>query len=185
LKKYELNENYFITPNQFWPHKNHMIILEAANKLIKEGFTNFNVTFTGKMTSYRDQRYTDNLLKYITENKLEQNVKFLGFIPRQDQLNLMNYSIAIIQPSLFEGWSTLVEEAKAMMLSVWDSQAQETLRIDLWTKEMMLDEMKHFFYQSIITMSDTYERATNDKEVAQEMREFGKKIGEKMLGDKK
>lgn len=74
-----------------------------------------------------------------------------------------------------------IKNAKAMIISLWDAKENNTLRIDLWTKEMMLDEMKHFFYQSIITMSDTYERATNDKEVATEMREFGKKIGEKML----
>lgn len=76
-----------------------------------------------------------------------------------------------------------IKEAKAMIISLWDAKEKNTLRIDLWTKEMMLDEMRHFFYQSIITMSDTYERATNDKEIAEEMREFGKKIGEKMLAN--
>jgi gliding motility-associated protein GldC len=78
-----------------------------------------------------------------------------------------------------------LKEAKAMIISLWDAKENNTLRIDLWTKDMMLDEMKHFFYQSIITMSDTYERATNDKEVAEEMREFGKMIGEKMLANNK
>ena len=78
-----------------------------------------------------------------------------------------------------------LKNAKAMIISLWDAKENNTLRIDLWTKDMMLDEMKHFFYQSIITMSDTYERATNDKEVAEEMREFGKKIGEKMLANNK
>ena len=77
-----------------------------------------------------------------------------------------------------------VKQAKAMIISLWDPSENNTLRIDLWTKEMMLDEMKHFFYQSIITMSDTYERATNDKAIAEEIREFGKKIGEKMLDRK-
>lgn len=74
-----------------------------------------------------------------------------------------------------------IKEAKAMIISLWDPKENNTLRIDLWTKDMMLDEMRHFFYQSIITMSDTYERATNDKEIAEEIREFGKKIGEKMV----
>lgn len=78
-----------------------------------------------------------------------------------------------------------VKDAKAMIISLWDAKENNTLRIDLWTKEMMLDEMKHFFYQSIITMSDTYERATNDKPIADEMREFGKMIGEKMLANNK
>ncbi len=71
--------------------------------------------------------------------------------------------------------------AKALMMSLWDANEKNTLRIDLWTKEMMVDEMKYFFYQSLITMGDTYERATNDKEVANEIREFGKKLGEKLV----
>ena len=74
-----------------------------------------------------------------------------------------------------------LKEAKALMMSLWDAKENNTLRIDLWTKEMMVDEMKHFFYQSLVTMSDTYERATNDKATAQEMREFGQKIGEKII----
>ena len=76
-----------------------------------------------------------------------------------------------------------IKDAKAMIISLWDTKENNTLRIDLWTKEMMMDEMRHFFYQSIITMSDTYERATNDKEIANEIREFGKNIGEKMLAN--
>lgn len=77
-----------------------------------------------------------------------------------------------------------LKAAKAMMVSLWDPKENNTLRIDLWTKEMMLDEMKHFFYQSLVTMSDTYERATNDTELASEMREFGKQLGEKMISKK-
>ena len=77
-----------------------------------------------------------------------------------------------------------VKNAKAMIVSLWDAKENNTLRIDLWTKDMMLDEMKHFFYQSIITMSDTYERATNDKTIAKEIREFGMQLGEKMLANK-
>jgi gliding motility-associated protein GldC len=76
-----------------------------------------------------------------------------------------------------------LKEAKAMIINLWDPKEKNTLRFDLWTKDMMLTEMKHFFFQSLITMSDTYERATNDKEIADEMRDFGKMIGEKMLNN--
>jgi len=72
-------------------------------------------------------------------------------------------------------------ECKALMMSLWDAKENNTLRIDLWTKEMMIDEMKHFFFQSMITMADTYERATSDAEAAKEMREFAKNMGEKIL----
>ena len=64
------------------------------------------------------------------------------------------------------------EEAKAMMLAVWDSRAQETLRIDLWTKEMEMDDMKRFYHQIFISMATSYQRATNEDEVADSIIEF-------------
>jgi len=64
------------------------------------------------------------------------------------------------------------EEAKAIMLSVWDSNAKETLKIDLWTKDMPLDEMKQFFHQTLVTMSDTFLRATQDEKMTATMKEF-------------
>lgn len=64
------------------------------------------------------------------------------------------------------------EEAKAMMLSVWDSKAQETLRIDLWTKEMPVDEMKVFFHQTLVAMANTFNRATQDEKMTATMKDF-------------
>ena len=64
------------------------------------------------------------------------------------------------------------EEAKAMMLSIWDSKAQETLRIVLWTKDMPVDEMKLFFHQTLVAMSDTFRRATDDEKMADTMKDF-------------
>ena len=77
-----------------------------------------------------------------------------------------------------------LKSAKAMMISLWDEKENNTLRMDLWTKKMMIDEMQHFFMQSLITMSDVYERATSDTDIANEIREFGKTIGEKMVNKK-
>lgn len=72
------------------------------------------------------------------------------------------------------------EEAKAMMLSVWDSQAQETLRIDLWTKDMPVDEMKLFFHQTLVEMSNTFLRATDDEKMAATMHDFCDYFAEKL-----
>lgn len=71
-------------------------------------------------------------------------------------------------------------EVKAMMLSVWDEKSQNTMRIDLWTKEMKVDEMKFFVHQSILTMSDTFERATGEKEMTMAMKDFCDYFAEKM-----
>ena len=72
------------------------------------------------------------------------------------------------------------EEAKAMMLSVWDSKEQETLRIDLWTKDMPVDEMKKFFHQTLVSMSDTFNRATQDEKMTATMKDFCNYFAEKM-----
>ena len=66
---------------------------------------------------------------------------------------------------------------KAMLVSLWDEKENNTLRIDLWTKEMTVDDMKKFFHQSIMTMADTFERATNETEMAKEMKDFAQKMG--------
>ncbi|WP_298120653.1 gliding motility protein GldC [Flavobacterium sp.] len=73
-----------------------------------------------------------------------------------------------------------LEEAKAMLLSIWDSKAKETLRIDLWTKDMPVDEMKIFFHQTLVAMADTFERATQDEKMASTMRDFTDYFAEKL-----
>ena len=73
-----------------------------------------------------------------------------------------------------------LEEAKAMMLSIWDSKVQETLRIDLWTKDMPVDEMKLFFHQTLVAMSETFQRATQDEKMADTMKDFCDYFAEKM-----
>jgi gliding motility-associated protein GldC len=81
------------------------------------------------------------------------------------------------------------QKAKAMILSFWDGAEKSALRIDLWTKDMMVDEMADFFYQTLMTMADTYGRATNHKEIVEEMKSFAhdfyNKFREKQLKENK
>ncbi|MBC8883403.1 gliding motility protein GldC [Flavobacterium piscinae] len=72
------------------------------------------------------------------------------------------------------------QETKAIMLSVWDSKAKESLRIDLWTKDMPVDEMKIFFHQTLVAMADTFQRATTDDKMADTMRDFCEYFAEKL-----
>jgi gliding motility-associated protein GldC len=69
--------------------------------------------------------------------------------------------------------------AKAMMVAFWDGADKSALRIDLWTKEMMVDEMADFYYQLLMTMADTFNRATNQPELSTEMKAFAKTFLEK------
>ncbi len=72
------------------------------------------------------------------------------------------------------------EETKAFLLSVWDSKAKESLRIDLWTKDMPVDEMKIFFHLTLVAMTDTYKRATADEKMADTMKDFCDYFAEKL-----
>lgn len=72
------------------------------------------------------------------------------------------------------------EESKAIMLSVWDYKNQESMRIDLWTKDMPVDEMKTFFHQTLVSMADTFERATGDKKMTDTMKDFCDYFAEKL-----
>ena len=72
------------------------------------------------------------------------------------------------------------EEAKAMLLSVWDSKNQESLKIDLWTKDMPVDEMKIFFHQTLVSLSDTFMKATQDDKMTATMKDFCDYFAEKL-----
>lgn len=69
---------------------------------------------------------------------------------------------------------------RAMILSLWDHSKKDTLRLDLWTKEMTVDEMKIFFHQTLVTMADTLENSINDPRISGDMRDFCEYFAEKM-----
>ena len=71
-------------------------------------------------------------------------------------------------------------ECKSVMIALWDAKENNTMRIDLWTKEMSIDEMKKFFHQNVMTLTDTYAKATNDEATAKEVKEFFSEIGKKI-----
>lgn len=71
------------------------------------------------------------------------------------------------------------QKAKAMMVSFWDGQEKTALRIDLWTQKMMVDEMADFYYQTFITMADTFQRATQQTELVAEMKSFANQFIDK------
>ena len=112
-EKYGFSGNFFYLPNQFWKHKNHIIILKALRLLKKEG-KNVLVLCTGQVKDYRNKKHFENIFQYVKENNLENNIKFLGLVDYIDVLVLMRHCISVINPSLFEGWSSTVEEAKSI-----------------------------------------------------------------------
>jgi glycosyltransferase involved in cell wall biosynthesis len=112
-KKYNIPDNFFIISNQFWRHKNHIVVIEALNYLKKMSIRPV-VVCTGTLGKKKHSIHVKELLSTIEKYELQSQVLFLGLIPRIDQIHLMRCSLAVIQPSLFEGWSTVVEDARTL-----------------------------------------------------------------------
>jgi len=131
-KELNLPDNYFVISNQFHKHKNHKVALQAIAYLKKQGKI-VNLVFTGKLPEDSQSEYINELKKIIAKNALNQQVTFLGVLPRDTQLSVMRHADAILQPSLFEGWSTVIEDSISLQkpvicsnLSVNVEQLKET-----------------------------------------------------------
>jgi glycosyltransferase involved in cell wall biosynthesis len=111
--KLAVPKNYVIVCNQFWPHKNHLTVFKALDRLLKEK-KDIHVVFTGKFDDERNKAYVNELKAFMEEHRLKDHVTLTGFISREEQIQLIKNAKAIIQPSFFEGWSTVIEDAKAL-----------------------------------------------------------------------
>ena len=116
-EKYKLPQKYYMVSNQFHKHKNHRVLLQALVKLKQTGI-DIHIAMTGKFPDAEHSTYMAELHKIIDDNQLQNHVTMLGIISRSEQLELMKHSQAVLQPSLFEGWSTVIEDAKSLQVPV-------------------------------------------------------------------
>ena len=72
-------------------------------------------------------------------------------------------------------------DASAILLSLWDPKEKNTMKIDLWTKDMSVEEMKQFFHQTLLTLSDTFERATGETKISEDLRDYCYHFADKMM----
>jgi glycosyltransferase involved in cell wall biosynthesis len=112
-KAYNLPENFFFMPNQFFRHKNHFLVLEAV-VLLRERGCNVVVVASGKPDDPRNPDHFASLCDRLDILNLQNEFRILGLIPYEHIAHLMRASLALLNPSLFEGWSTTVEEARSL-----------------------------------------------------------------------
>ncbi len=110
---YGIDRPFFYVPNQFWRHKNHRLILDALALLKKHGQPPLVVS-TGKTEDRRYPEHFNELSRHIDERGLTDDFRILGLIPYADLSVLFRHSVALINPSFFEGWSSTVEESKSL-----------------------------------------------------------------------
>jgi glycosyltransferase involved in cell wall biosynthesis len=121
--KYNLPSKYFMISNQFYKHKNHKVLLNAIAILNGKG-VRLNLVFTGKLPDKAHSPYIRELYDVIINKNLKDQISFLGVISRNEQLVIMKHSQAVVQPTLFEGWSTVIEDAISLQVPVVASDLQ-------------------------------------------------------------
>ena len=116
LAKYMLKSGQFlVVMNQFWKHKNHIVALRAFAICVKNGFNlGKKLVLTGNLEDGRNPEYINHVKSIINMPEVRRHIVLLGLIDRQEQLVLMKNAAFVIQPSLFEGWGTVVEDAKVL-----------------------------------------------------------------------
>lgn len=112
-QKYGIKGGYLFCANQLWQHKNHIFLFKAF-KNAKERGLNLQLVCTGKLDDFRAPDYIKDVKSYIKNNNLSNDILLLGMIEKKELLCLMKNSYAVVQPSLFEGWNTSVEDCKYM-----------------------------------------------------------------------
>ncbi|WP_246662186.1 glycosyltransferase [Prosthecodimorpha hirschii] len=101
-ERYGVCGNYFMISNQFWIHKRHDVAFRAFHSLV-QSMPELQLVCTGNTHDGRDPSYFPRLVTYLKENNIEDRVKILGLIPKRDQVELMKGSVAVVQPTAFEG----------------------------------------------------------------------------------
>jgi hypothetical protein len=107
-KKYNIKKNFFLLPNHYWMHKNHLVVLKAL-KVIRN--KNFQIISTGTTSDHRNKKHFNYILKYIEDNNIGEFYKILGLIPERDFNSLIKCSLGVINPSKFEGWGNSGDKA--------------------------------------------------------------------------
>ena len=108
-----LPEKYLYVANQFWVHKDHLTLFEALHELRSRRLAPV-VVCTGSMEDGRDPTYIDQIKRFLRDRSLTDQVRVLGMLSRPDQVAVLRHAAAVVQPSRFEGWSTVVEDAKVV-----------------------------------------------------------------------
>lgn len=120
-KKFGLGQKYIYFPNQFWKHKNHIVAVQAIEEILSrmeqgqaDVMQDYQFVFTGNLQDYRNPEYIEQLKEIMQAPRMVKRIKLLGFVKREEQLSIMKNAKFIVQPSLCEGWGTVLEDAKVL-----------------------------------------------------------------------
>ena len=166
-RQHDLPERFFYMPNQLWRHKNHWVVIEAL-RLLKLRGQSVVVACTGKAADSRNPEHPAQVLALAKQYGLENEFRFLGLVPYAHVMPLARATLALINPSLFEGWSTTVEEAKAlgvpMLLSDISLHREQTEGLALYFDPHRAEEVAACLADAWIALPDAASRLGTEEQ---------------------
>ncbi|MDT7542562.1 MAG: hypothetical protein QOE33_2466 [Acidobacteriota bacterium] len=178
-RKFRLPERFFLVSNQFWEHKNQLSVLAALSQIKERGETPPTVVFTGRPYDPRRPDYFTRLLWFVNERGLHEHCRFLGVLPREEQIALIRAASAVVQPSRFEGRGAITEEACLLGTQLLCSDLPAHRELDLpgaiFFDADDVDELARL-------MRRDYPRASrkSEREIADESARLARDYGERM-----
>lgn len=157
LEKYQLEPNYFYVPNQFWKHKNHLVLLDAI-RLAKKDNVRLQIVCSGATIDPRNPTYFEEFRKHLTSTESGDSIRILGIIPYEDVFSLIRFSCAVVNPSKFEGWSSTVEECKSV--------GKRMILSDIPVHREQLPQAQFFNPNNPLELASLFELALNTSEAS-------------------
>ncbi len=150
-ERFDLPLKYLTYPSQLWAHKNHSTVFAALSLLRARGRTDIVLVCTGHEYDYRRPEHADGLKDEIARRGLQSQVRLLGLLDRPTQIQVMRASAAVVQASLFEGWSALIEDSRALGKRMFVSDIAVH-------REQNLEDASYFNPESAEDLADLIER---------------------------
>jgi glycosyltransferase involved in cell wall biosynthesis len=182
--KYNLPACYLMFPSQAWRHKNHSTLFEALYLLKQRGMV-LTLVCTGLFEDPRFPAYGQELRDYIESHDLQGQILLLGLLPRQDQVQLMRGARAIVQPSLFEGWSALLEDCRGLGKTVFvseipmhtEQQPDHAIYFDPHQPQQLADLIEHH-WDRLPAGGDTGREQEGERKNREQLKSFALKFNE-------
>jgi glycosyltransferase involved in cell wall biosynthesis len=178
-RKFSLPRSFFLVSNQFWEHKNHMLVFRALHLLKQQGHEPPVVAFTGRPYDHKRPGVFSEMLRFVHEHDLHEYCRLLGVLPRNEQVALIRAAEAVIQPSKFEGRGAITEETCLLGTQLLCSDLPSHRELDL-PDAIFFDTDDAPRLAEL--MRRTYPRSTRDSaSVAQESMTLARDYGERLL----
>jgi glycosyltransferase involved in cell wall biosynthesis len=182
--KYQLPEKYFMISSQLFVHKSHITAFEALSQLKREkNIFDIHIICTGDTYDHRNPNYFNEIQERINELNISDRIRFLGFIPKEDQIDIMRNALAVLQPTLFEGGpgGGAVYNAVALGIPAIVSDIPVNLEIDVAGVEFFKTGSSDDLMEKMYKLLTKKTNKPSEEQLIENIKNYAIELGEKLF----